>query len=30
MACQHDKDLVILAAVFAGDVRLIDNVSLTI
>ena len=29
MACQHDKDLVILAAVFAGDVRLIDNVSLT-
>ena len=30
MACQHDKDLVILAAVFAGDVRLIDNVPLTI
>lgn len=30
MACQHDKDLVILAAVFAGDIRLIDNVSLTI
>ena len=30
MAWQHDKDLVILAAVFAGDVRLIDNVSLTI
>lgn len=30
MARQHDKDLVILAAVFAGDVRLIDNVSLTI
>ena len=30
MACQRDKDLVILAAVFAGDVRLIDNVSLTI
>ena len=30
MACQHDRDLVILAAVFAGDVRLIDNVSLTI
>ena len=30
MACQHDKDLVILAAVFTGDVRLIDNVSLVI
>ena len=30
MACQHDKELVILAAVFAGDIRLIDNVSLTI
>ena len=30
MACKHDKDLVILAAVFAGDIRLIDNVSLTI
>ena len=30
MACQHDKELVILAAVFAGDVRIIDNVSLTI
>ena len=30
MACQHDKDLVILGSVFTGDVRLIDNVSLTI
>ena len=30
MASQHDVDLVILAAVFAGEVRLIDNVSLTI
>ncbi|HBW84696.1 MAG TPA: pantoate--beta-alanine ligase, partial [Gammaproteobacteria bacterium] len=30
MASQNDTDLVILAAAFVGDVRLIDNITLTI